>query len=103
MDQIFGEENNLGTIIWDKNQGSAGSHMTATHEYVLVYAKNKRKAPPLYKRKPSAQMMLAKARELKTRQSAVSRSSKIFKNGCLRWNEMVSLALVSHLISNSIQ
>lgn len=79
MDQIFGEENNLGTIIWDKNQGSAGSHMTATHEYVLVYAKNKRKAPPLYKEKPSAQMMLAKARELKHDKVPYQEAQKIFK------------------------
>ena len=79
MDQIFGEENNLGTIIWDKSQGSAGSHMTAVHEYILVYAKNKRKAPPLFKEKPAAQMMIDKAKELKDAKIPYEEAQKQFK------------------------
>ncbi len=65
MDQIFGENNCLGTIIWDKGQGSAGEHMTVTHEYVLVYAKNARAADALKKEKPAAMSMISKAKELK--------------------------------------
>jgi len=65
MDQIFGEENNLGTIIWDKNQGSYGRHLTAIHEYILVYAKDATKAPRLAKVKDGAGLLLSKAEELK--------------------------------------
>lgn len=65
MDQIFGEENSLGTIIWDKNQGSYGRHLTAIHEYILVYAKNASKAPRLSKTKDGANLLVAKAQELK--------------------------------------
>jgi len=79
MDLIFGEENCLGTIIWDKNQGSAGRHLTAVHEYVLVYAKNARKAPSLVKEKPSAQMIVEKAAELKKLGVPYSEAQKIFK------------------------
>jgi len=80
MDQIFGEENNLGTIIWDKSQGSAGRHMTAIHEYILVYAKNARKAPALLKEKPAAQMMIEKARELKKSKIPYSEAQELFKD-----------------------
>lgn len=79
MDQIFGEENCLGTIIWDKNQGSAGKHLTAVHEYVLVYAKNARAALPLIKEKPSAKMMIEKALELKKSGVSYSEAQKTFK------------------------
>lgn len=81
MDQIFGEENCLGTIIWDKNQGSAGKHLTAVHEYVLVYGKNSRLAHPLVKEKPAAKMMLDKALELKKSGMPYAEAQKAFK----RW------------------
>lgn len=79
MDQIFGEENNLGTIIWDKNQGSAGRHLTAIHEYVLVYAKNAKLASPLVKEKASAKLILDKANELKESGIDYKEAQKVFK------------------------
>jgi DNA modification methylase len=79
MDQIFGEENCLGTVIWDKNQGSAGRHLTAVHEYVLVYGKNAREAHPLVKEKPAARMMIAKAAELKKAGLSYFEAQKVFK------------------------
>src|SRR5690606_22676111 len=54
MDEIFGESNCTATIIWDKSQGSNSQHVTVTHEYVLVYAKNKSLAPRLLKEKNGA-------------------------------------------------
>ncbi len=64
MDQIYGAENNLGTIIWDKMQGAGGSHLVASHEYILIYAKNKRTAPALQQKKPTAELMIKTAAEL---------------------------------------
>lgn len=61
MDQIFGEQNDLGTFIWNKKQGSPASHMTAVHEYVICFAKDKSKALEFSEIKPSAKMMLEKA------------------------------------------
>ena len=79
LDQIFGPDNCLGTIIWNKNQGSAAKHLAAIHEYVLVYAKNARKAPALTKEKPAAQLMISKAKELKESGMSYLDAQKEFK------------------------
>jgi len=41
MDAIFGKENCLGELIWDLGTGTAAGHFTRSHEYVLVFAKDK--------------------------------------------------------------
>jgi adenine-specific DNA-methyltransferase len=41
LDSIFGEENRLGIINWQKTTAkSSGKHVATATEYVLVYAKN---------------------------------------------------------------
>lgn len=79
MDQIFGLDNCLGTIIWNKNQGSAATHLTATHEYVLVYARDASKAPALRKAKGGASTMVQKAAELKSSGLPYLEAQKEFK------------------------
>ena len=64
MNQVFGEENDLGTFIWNKGRGAPGSHSSASHEYIICYAKNKTRAPALQDRKPYAEMMIKKSQEL---------------------------------------
>lgn len=64
MNQIFGEENDLGTFIWNKGRGAAGSHLSASHEYIICYARDKSKAPALQQKKPYAEMMITKSQEL---------------------------------------
>lgn len=64
MNQIFGEENDLGTFIWNKGRGAPGSHLSASHEYIICYAKNKNKAPSLQEKKPYAELMIEKSKEL---------------------------------------
>lgn len=64
MNQIFGEENDIGTFIWDKGRGSHAKQISVTHEYVLCYAKNRTKAPSLREKKPQAEPMIFKAQEL---------------------------------------
>lgn len=40
--EIFGEQNDLGTIVWDKRNPKGDAHgISYQHEYILVYAKNK--------------------------------------------------------------
>ena len=80
MDQIWGEHNSLGTVVWDKGQGVAGRHLTVTHEYVLVYAKNKKKAPPLKSEKRGAHLIVKKARQLKRTGLPYRYAQKIFKS-----------------------
>ena len=64
MNQIFGEENEVATFIWDKQQGAGGSHAVASHEYILCYAKNKKLAPSLQVKKPMAEVIMKTAKEL---------------------------------------
>jgi len=44
-DEIFGRKNFVSTIIWQKKQSASNDskYISSTHEYVLVYAKNKSK------------------------------------------------------------
>lgn len=79
MDDVFGVENCLGTVIWDKAQGANGKHMTTIHEYVLVYAKNAKIAPQLITAKPAAEMMLNKAKELFEAKIPYSEAQSIFR------------------------
>lgn len=86
MDQIFGPDNCMGTIIWNKNQGSAGQHLATTHEYILVYAKDSSKAPALMKEKPAARLMLDRASELKSQGIKYPVAQAIYK----KWVSEVS-------------
>ena len=45
-DQVFGEQNCLGTFITKQSQRSNAKHINTVHEYILAYAKNKKKCPP---------------------------------------------------------
>ncbi len=40
-DEIFIEDNLLGIIVWDLGTGTTAGHFTRSHEYILVYGKNK--------------------------------------------------------------
>lgn len=41
MDEIFGEENYIATLVWDKNRKNDAKFFSVGHEYMLVYAKDK--------------------------------------------------------------
>jgi adenine-specific DNA-methyltransferase len=40
MHEIFGEENFLATLVWDRNRKNDAKFFSVGHEYMLVYAKN---------------------------------------------------------------
>lgn len=44
-DEVFGEQNCLGTFITKQSQRSNSKHINTVHEYILAYAKNKKKCP----------------------------------------------------------
>ena len=46
LDEIFGENNRIGIINWQKNYApkSNANHISSATEYVFVYAKNKEKS-----------------------------------------------------------
>ncbi|MCW3468031.1 site-specific DNA-methyltransferase [Chitinophaga nivalis] len=68
LNEVFGEENQVGNMVWDKGnpKGDAGG-IAYQHESILVYAKNKEKflsATALTRKKKNAERMLKKAAEL---------------------------------------
>lgn len=69
MSRIFGEENNLGTIIWNKKNPKGDSKgVSAMHETILCFAKNKSDflavENVLKRKKPNAEKILKKASQL---------------------------------------
>ena len=50
MNEIFGEENFIDTIIWKKRYGGGAKekYLVTLHEYVLLYARNKEHLGPLF-------------------------------------------------------
>jgi len=68
LDDIFGAENNLGPIVWDKKNPKGDSTKIATqHEYLILYAKNfevMKERSPIKRSKANAEIMLAKAKSL---------------------------------------
>ncbi len=67
-DEIFGENNNLGTIIWDKRNPKGDSKGIAyQHEYILFYAKNREyflSECPMLRPKKNAELILKKAKQI---------------------------------------
>jgi adenine-specific DNA-methyltransferase len=45
MNEIFGEDNWLGTLVWKGNTDNNPTRIAIEHEYILCYAKNKSQLP----------------------------------------------------------
>ena len=43
--EIFGIKNKIATVVWDLGTGTQAGHFVRSHEYVLVYCKNKNLVP----------------------------------------------------------
>ena len=41
MDEVFGEENFIATLVWDRNRKNDAKFFSVGHEYMLVFAKDK--------------------------------------------------------------
>jgi len=65
LDDIFGRENRLGTIVWDKGNPKGDANAIAVqHESIVCFAKSKEDFHPLQQAKPNVEAMLTKAKEL---------------------------------------
>ena len=69
MNQIFGEQNNLGEIIWNKGNPKGDAKAISTmHETIICYAKNKEEFQSLsgicIRKKPNAESIIKKAKSL---------------------------------------
>ena len=62
MNEVFGEENFIGTIVWQKSKKGDSKLVATTHEYILVYARDKEaliKAGKWRRKKPGVDDILA--------------------------------------------
>ncbi|HCY77649.1 MAG TPA: site-specific DNA-methyltransferase [Ignavibacteriales bacterium] len=84
LNEIFGENNDLGTIIWDKRNPKGDSRGIAyQHEYIVVYAKNKEeflKTNQLIRIKKNAKIILSKAQSLFSPKSDLDEINREFNN-----------------------
>lgn len=49
MDEIFGSNNRIGAIVWKNATDNNPTQIASEHEYILCYAKNKKKIPGEWK------------------------------------------------------
>jgi adenine-specific DNA-methyltransferase len=88
LEEIFGEDNDLGTIIWDKRNPKGDARGIAyQHEYITVFAKNKEfflSTTELLRPKKNAQTIIDKATILfsyvETGKSTLEEVNKEFSN-----------------------
>ena len=89
LDEVFSEDNNLGTIVWDKrNPKGATKGISYQHEYIVLYARNIEsfsKKCKLTRIKPNAASMIKKAQELFKK--TISSTSYSLKQANLDFNE----------------
>lgn len=114
--EIFGEVNDLGTIIWDKrNPKGDAQGISYQHEYILVYAKNSNiflESNNLQRPKKNANEILEKAKQLYKKVSERYtleecnkdfvewiKKQKDFSGGERAYNKIDSLGNVFRLVS----
>ncbi len=69
MDEIFGEQNRIGTIIWKQGTDNNPTRIAVEHEYILCYAKRIQEVPRSWQGHSQAkEWMLAKFAELEKAQ-----------------------------------
>jgi adenine-specific DNA-methyltransferase len=66
LNEIFGEDNHVGTLVWKGNTDNNPTRIATEHEYILCYAKSKDKLPSPWKNPESEakQLMLDTFRTL---------------------------------------
>jgi len=78
--EIYGEKNNLGTIVWDKrNPKGDATGVAQQHELICIYCKDREffKATCEFKRpKENAERMLAKAKQIIGREGGVTEKAR---------------------------
>jgi adenine-specific DNA-methyltransferase len=70
MDEIFGEQNRIGTIVWNQGTDNNPTRIAVEHEYILCYAKTIADVPRIWQGQSQAkEWMLSRFSELEAEQS----------------------------------
>lgn len=80
MDEIFGENNRVGIIVWKGATDNNPTRIAAEHEYILCYAKAKDKLPPQWSNpdNEAKALMLETYRQLKAEASSLVELQRTF-------------------------
>lgn len=106
MGEVYGEDNDLGTIVWDKrNPKGEVFGVAQQHEYLIAYCKNKdsfAKASYFFRKKEHAEMMIAKVKSLIKKEGQVNEK---VRNDYRKWindnkSELSGGELAYNLIDN---
>ncbi len=80
MDEIFGEQNRLGVIVWKQAADNNPTRIAVGHEYLLCYAKRQEQVPRAWHGdSPAQRWMLSKHEELKKQHKKLADLQKAFK------------------------
>lgn len=80
-DEVFGEENLVGQVIWKNVTDNNPTQITSEHEYILCYCKNKQQIAEAWKSKVSdiKDILIEKGKELNSKYKGQN-LQKIWKN-----------------------
>lgn len=80
MDEIFGEQNRIATIIWKQGTDNNPTRVAVEHEYILCYAKRIEDVPRTWQGHSQAkEWMLVKFAELEAKQPDLEKLAKEWK------------------------
>lgn len=97
LNSVFGKENFVGTFITKQSQRSNAKHINTVHEYVLCYAKNKKKLPEFKINRvdiPEDRDMIKKL--------SLEVNKEFKKNGLISANKLLQKMITKYCISNNI-
>lgn len=79
-DEVFGEENLVGQVIWKNATDNNPTNIATEHEYILCYTKDRESLEPIWKSKVSAikDLLIEKGKEL-TAQYSGERLQQVWK------------------------
>jgi adenine-specific DNA-methyltransferase len=93
LDEVFGEENFVANVIWEKGKKGDAKLFAAVHEYVLVYARNKElilsKGIRWRRAKAGVDRVLAKYDELRTK---LKGDHALIRDEMMSWYRSLSAA-----------
>ncbi|MDO5505141.1 MAG: site-specific DNA-methyltransferase [Pseudoxanthomonas suwonensis] len=80
LNEVFGEENNLGTIVWDKrNPKGDSTGVSQQHELICVYCRDReafKRSGEFLRSKENAERMLLKASQIVGREGGVTEKAR---------------------------
>lgn len=85
LDEIFGEENFIAQVVWQRSKKGDSKTIANIHEYILVYTKNKEEslaAGPWRKPKPGADEVLAHYQRLREK---LNNNHELIRQHMMEW------------------